>query len=94
MAVSNALADDLQEGGKNWDKKWAVCSADEECVAIHDACGGWAAVNIQFKKEGEEYQNQMAPSVDCLSSTKIEPEPKVLCIDQMCTVKPTHMELN
>ena len=85
--VSNALAYDLQEGIKDW-PKWAACSADEQCVAIHDACGGWAAVNVGFKKEGEEYQSEMAPSVDCVSDTNIEPEPKVLCINQICTVKP------
>ena len=83
ISVSNAFAGDA----KDW-ARWAGCSVDEECVAIHDACGGWTAVNVQFKNQGEKYQNEMAPSVECLSNTKIEPEPKVLCIDHMCTVKP------
>jgi hypothetical protein len=86
-AISNAFAYDIQTGWKDW-SKWTACSSDEECVAIHDACGAWTAVNAQFKKEGEKLQNEMAGSVDCLSGSGIEPEPKVLCIDQVCSAKP------
>ena len=85
--ISNAFALDVPDNGKIW-AKWVSCSADVECVAIHDACGGWTAANVQFKNEAERYQNKIETTVDCLSNTNLEPEPKVLCIDQICTVKP------
>jgi len=90
IAVSNTYAYDYQEGGKNWDK-WVACTADVECVPIHDECGGWTAVNKQFKTEGEEYQNELAAAVKC-AYVKMEPAPKTLCLEQMCSVKPSNLE--
>jgi len=78
---------DAQEGDKNWDK-WAACSEDIECVAIHNACGGWTAVNMKYKNEGEQYQNKLATMVDC-ADFKMEPEPKILCLKEACSVKPS-----
>ena len=90
-AVPNAFAYDYQEGAKNWES-WVACSADEECVPIHDECGGWTAVNMGFKKEGEEYQFELGAAAKC-GNVKMEPEPKALCIDQKCSLKPTHMDM-
>ena len=75
-----------KEGGRDW-KTWTACSANEECVAIHDACGGWTAVNGQFQQEAQKYENELATVVEC-NAPKLEPEPKVLCLNQICTVKP------
>jgi hypothetical protein len=90
-AASNAFAYDLQEGGKDWGS-WVVCSSDEECVVIHDACGGWTAVNMGFKAQGEEYQSELGAVSSC-AYVKMEPEPKALCVDQMCTLQPTHSDM-
>jgi hypothetical protein len=78
---------DEQEGTKNWNT-WAACSEDIECVAIHDPCGGWTAVNLKYKNEGEQYQNELASKVEC-TDFKMAPEPKVLCLKQVCSVKPS-----
>src|SRR5438105_13941468 len=84
--MTDARAYDFDQGQKSW-PKWQACSADAECIAIHDACSGWTAVNGQYAKEAQEYQDELATAVKCLD-TKLSPEPKVLCIDQICAVKP------
>ena len=75
ILVTNVWSYDLEEGQKNWDI-WAACSADLQCVPIHDECYGWTTVNIKYKAEGEEYKNALAAAVKCLEP-KLEPDPKV-----------------
>jgi hypothetical protein len=88
--ISKVYADDSQEGAANWDK-WIDCASNDDCVPIHDACGGWTSVNLQYKKEGEEYQKKLATQIQC-ADVKLEPEPKVMCLDQVCTVKPAGLD--
>ena len=92
VVASNAFAAENQPGDKDWNS-WTACSANEECVAIHDACGGWTAVNGQFKDQGIDYQRNSSGAADC-GFVRLDPEPKVLCIKHACTVKPTRMDLN
>ena len=87
--LSNAYAYNFQEGEKNWDK-WVACTSDEECIPIHDECGGWTAVNKKFESQGEEYQGELAATAKC-SDVKIQPAPKILCLEQACSIKPSHL---
>ena len=81
-----AYAFDAQQAQNHW-KNWTACILDEECVPIHDACGGWTAVNRNFQQQGEDYQGELAVDDKCVN-VKLEAEPKVLCIEHVCTVKP------
>lgn len=52
IAVSNAYADDYQDGGKEWNQ-WIACSSDDECMAIHDECGAWTGSISSIKKKAK-----------------------------------------
>ena len=92
LFACNAFANDFKRQDQTWNA-YIACSADEDCVAIHDECGAWVAVNGQFKDKAQEYQRDLGGAGDC-EFVPLAPEPKTLCIKHRCTLKPTGVDLD
>ncbi|TNF31087.1 MAG: hypothetical protein EP319_03170 [Deltaproteobacteria bacterium] len=57
------------------------CQEPNDCIVLHDRCGGWAALNKLFKVKYEDlYKNPNFKSQ--------MPEPNVTCHQGMCRLRP------